>query len=219
MGLSSSQARLLNLTARMHQIEYKAAKLEAQKLQMANESTRVYEDYLEALDKTKVQYKVLTTDGSVTYRDIQQYSDFTGAGYALHYKGITFDGQTKYKEGSDGNFYKTGATLPNGVTLQGAEKTANWDTLLKELGIDKVSGDYETSISTNTGLQEVSDEVELRKAEAKYEADMKKIDNKDRKFDTDLAALDTERNAIKQEMETLKTVAKENVERTFKLFS
>ena len=30
---------------------------------------------------------------------------------------------------------------------------------------------------------------------------------------------DTERNAIKQEMETLKTVAKENVERTFKLFS
>ena len=72
MGLSSSQARLLNLTARMHQIEYKAAKLEAQKLQMANESTRVYEDYLEALDKTKVQYKVLTTDGSVTYRDIQQ---------------------------------------------------------------------------------------------------------------------------------------------------
>lgn len=254
MGLSSSQARLLNLTARMHQIEYKAAKLEAQKLQMANESTRVYEDYLEALDKTKVQYKVLTTDGSVTYRDIQQYSDFTGAGYALHYKGITFDGQTKYKEGSDGNFYKTGATLPNGVTLQGAEKTANWDTLLVELGINKVSGDfekvitniinsgevtivakgnetefrqgtdadfadYETSISTNTGLQEVSDEVELRKAEAKYEADMKKIDNKDRKFDTDLAALDTERNAIKQEMETLKTVAKENVERTFKLFS
>ena len=134
------------------------------------------------------------------------------------------------------------------------KKTANWDTLLKELGIDKVSGDfekvitniinsgevtivakgnetefrqgtdadfadYETSISTNTGLQEVSDEVELRKAEAKYEADMKKIDNKDRKFDTDLAALDTERNAIKQEMETLKSVAKENVERTFKLFS
>ena len=60
MGLASSQARLLQLTSRMHQIEYKAAKLEAQKLQMANESTRVYNDYLEALDSTKVQYKVLT---------------------------------------------------------------------------------------------------------------------------------------------------------------
>ena len=75
-----------------------------------------------------------------------------------------------------------------------------------------------TSIATNTSVQEVSNEVNLRKAEAKYEADMRRIDRKDRKFDTDLAAIDTERNAIKQEMETLKTVARDNVERTFKLF-
>ena len=33
MGLSSSQARLLSLTGRMHDIEYKAQHLEAQKLQ------------------------------------------------------------------------------------------------------------------------------------------------------------------------------------------
>ena len=84
---------------------------------------------------------------------------------------------------------------------------------------DEDFANFETSISTNTGLQEVTDEVELKKAEAKYEADMKKIDAKDKKFDTDLAAMETERNAIKQEMETLKTVAKDNVERTFKLFS
>jgi len=43
MGLASSQARLLNLTARMHDIEYKAQNLEAQKLQMANESRQVYQ--------------------------------------------------------------------------------------------------------------------------------------------------------------------------------
>lgn len=53
MGMSSSQARLLNLTSRMHQIEYKAAKLEAEKLQMANESSRVYNEYLEALEAQK----------------------------------------------------------------------------------------------------------------------------------------------------------------------
>jgi len=76
----------------------------------------------------------------------------------------------------------------------------------------------DTSIATNTKLQEVQDESGLRKAEAKYEADMRRIDYKDRKFDYDLAALDNERNAIKNEMETLKTVARDNVERTFKLF-
>mgnify|MGYP000039151673 FL=1 len=48
---------------------------------------------------------------------------------------------------------------------------------------------------------------------------MAKINAKDKKFDTDIAALEQERNAIKTEIDTLKTVAKDNVERTFKLFS
>ena len=267
MGLSSSQARLLNLTARMHQIEYKAARLENMKLQMANESRRVYEDYLDAMDKTKIQIKHLTTDGSITYKDITKYSDLTDAGYALDYKGLVFDGSSKAKIGSDGKCYKlnaaskyvdeNGKEAPTGVTLS-AEITLNFATLcsLAYGGAAPTDGtnavetvitnlinsgdvtivakdkngvfhqedyqffaDHETSVSTNTGLQEVTDEVELKKAEAKYEADMKRIDLKDRKYDTDLAALDTERNAIKQEMETLKTVAKDNVERTFKLFS
>ena len=78
---------------------------------------------------------------------------------------------------------------------------------------------FDTSVSTNTSLQEVPDETLIKKAEAKYEADMKRIDLKDRRYDVDIAAIETERNAIKQEMETLKTVAKDNVERTFKLFS
>ena len=288
MGLSSSQARLLNLTARMHQIEYKAARLEAMKLQMANESTRVYEDYLDALDKTKIQIKVLNTDGSVTYKDMANYSEFLGAGYALNYNGIVYDGSSVYalKDGSSyvnktaitvtaadvtankypgvtaaGTYYQaldgSGYVQSNNVqttavtldflqlvkdaynpTATAAPTGTDFETVITNLinsgdvtivtkrkDEDRFANqtefdfaDYETSVATNTGLQEVTDEVNLRKAEAKYEADMKKIDMKDRKYDTDLAALDTERNAVKQEMDTLKTVAKENVERTFKLF-
>ena len=78
---------------------------------------------------------------------------------------------------------------------------------------------YDTSVAIDTNLQEIQDNSRIRIAEAKYEADMRRIDMKDRKYDYDLAAIENERNAIKQEMETLKTVAKENVERTFKLFS
>lgn len=76
----------------------------------------------------------------------------------------------------------------------------------------------DTNIATNTSLQEIADDTELKKAEAEYEANMRKIDAKDKKFDTDLAALESERNAIKTEIDTLKTVAKDNVDRTFKLF-
>ena len=232
MGLSSSQARLLNLTSRMHQIEYNAARIEAMKLQMANESRKVYNDYLEALDKTKVQVKTLNPDGSVTYKDVVDYATFTKAGYYLVYvdeAGSYFD--TKALD--DGGF---GLADGNSFTIGGQEvkiNTFNTEVLtnlintghfiIKTTTIAANTGsllpEHMTSVSTDTGLQEVQDEVNLKKAEAKYEADMRRIDMKDRKYDYDLAALDNERNAVKQEMETLQTVAKDNVERTFKLFS
>ena len=221
MGLSSSQARLLNLTARMHQIEYKAARLESMKLQMANESRRVYDEYLEALDKTKVQVKKLDPTGAATYDDVSSYAVLTAAGYKLYQVSDTSTGVDPIEELASGSELTFAGQT---ITLA----TFNTDVLTNLLNsgyfiLKKTDAahntEYETSIAIDTGLQEVSDESLLRKAEAKYEADMRKIDAKDRKYDTDLAALDTERNAIKSEMETLKTVAKDNVERTFKLFS
>ncbi len=77
----------------------------------------------------------------------------------------------------------------------------------------------DTSVPTNTNLKEVQDKSILRKAEADFEANMKKIDMKERKYDQDLTKLDAERNAIKSEIDTLKKVIQENVDRTFKLFT
>ena len=223
MGLSSSQARLLNLTARMHQIEYKAAKLEAQKLQMANESRRVYDEYLEALDSTKIQVKKLNSVGAATYDDIINYNTLTSAGYKLYaitdtgsLNSVSVDESGNYLSCNNANGQSIFISTFNTEVLTNLLNTG-WFVLQK---IDTEGNPlYETSVAIDTGLQEVSDETLLRKAEAKYEADMRKIDAKDRKYDTDLAALEAERNAIKSEMETLKTVAKDNVERTFKLFS
>ena len=232
MGLSSSQARLLNLTARMHQIEYKAAKLEAMKLQMANESSRVYDEYQEALEATKVQVKAITKDGALTYNNITSYDDLTKAGYRLYYV-TENNGTTTYNEFKEGTANQTAdgevkvtkltseilTNLINSGTFVLAKRDTAGDVSSTSADYVDFTNEQLTSVATNTGLREVSDETNLKKAEAKYEADMKKIDNKDKKYDTDLAALETERNAVKEEMETLKTVAKENVERTFKLFS
>lgn len=213
MGLSSSQARLLNLTTRMHQIEYKAAKLEAEKLQMANESTRAYEDYLEALEATKIQRKKLNTDGSITYVDITSYQELVDAGFKLKYS-------------KNGDVCDDLATVAQKLGLANLDDNKECITNLINSGefvlIDTNivdTTDQETSVATNTSLREVDNETLLKKAEAAYEANMKKIDMKDRRYDQDLAALDAERNAVSSEMETLKTVAKENVDRTFKIFS
>ena len=78
---------------------------------------------------------------------------------------------------------------------------------------------YDTSISVDTGLEEVADEEELKKAEADYEAAMKRIDKKDSRYDTEIAMFETEREALIEEIDSLKTVAGDNVDMNFKLFS
>ena len=273
MGLAASQARLLNLTARMHDIEYKAQNLEAQKLQMANESTQVYKEYEAALNKQKVQFKHIGADGSAVYKDASvqtlldagyrikilngntwfdfrevdgnnTFGTFAETATALTIRANEFEGS---KEGDevekDGVLYKLAETPSDtAVSVQVFEFTeapadigtnlGNIDFNSTEVLRNLVEAGFivfekpmsdgtfeEVNIATDTNMQEVSDETELKKAEAKYEADMRKIDAKDKKFDTDLAAMEAERNAIKTEIDTLKTVAKDNVDRTFKLFS
>ncbi len=220
MGLSASQARLLNLTARMHDIEYKAQNLEAQKLQMANESTQVYQEYENALNKQKIQFKQIGADGSANYVDASLNTLFD-AGYKVRV------------QDKDGNWTDcadlaavnkaTGKTI-SGTSTETLRNMVEAGFIVFEKPTNEVdeNGDKiyaEVNIATDTSLQEVSDETELKKAEAKYEADMRKINAKDKKFDTDLAAMEQERNAIKTEIDTLKSVAKDNVDRTFKLFS
>ena len=80
-----------------------------------------------------------------------------------------------------------------------------------------------TSPSSDTCLNYTTtteiDKTALAKAEAKYEHDLKLIDKKDKRFDLDLTKLDTERNALKTQMDALKNVIKDNVDRSFGIFS
>ncbi|MBO6273561.1 hypothetical protein J6O48_12390 [bacterium] len=254
MGLAASQARLLTLTARQHSLEYGAQRLEALKLQLANESDKAYNEYLEKLDATKIKYRVVENDGSITYDDAtfakltennflfnvcgtvcksfdevkQQLKDngivdlSVGDSYTL-LSTLISEGYVVIMEVSDdpnsGYEYKNGkieyVDINDNVTTR--ELNDKFDTKDTEKAAYKVFKD--TSVSTSTRVQEVSDEVGLKKAEAEYEANMNRINAKDARYDTELSQLETERNAIKTEIDTLKNVAKDNVDRTFKIFS
>ena len=79
-----------------------------------------------------------------------------------------------------------------------------------------------TTIATSVGrnyLQEVSDEEKAKKAEVEYEHEMKIINRKDTKFDTALKKLETEEQACKTELDSLKKIKDENIEKTFNIFS
>ena len=57
MGMAASQARLLTITARMHDVEYQAQSIQNAKIQLATQSDQVYQNYLEALDATTLTTK------------------------------------------------------------------------------------------------------------------------------------------------------------------
>ena len=63
------------------------------------------------------------------------------------------------------------------------------------------------------------DNTALAKAEAKYEHDLKEIEKKDKDFDLSLSKLETERSALTKELDSVKNVIKENIDRSFKIFS
>ena len=79
-----------------------------------------------------------------------------------------------------------------------------------------------TSTSTNTILSDTAvssmDNTELKKAEAEYNKELKKINKKDTMYDLELEKLETERSAITTEMDSLRTVIDENIDRTFGTF-
>ena len=256
MGLSASQARLLTLTARQHSIEYKAQRLEAQKLQLANESDKVYNDYLAKLDATKIKYKQVESDGSIYYDDAT-FTKLASSKFLFNVNGqickdkaevisamkseydidisaedsytllttLVSEGYVVLMEVSDESDITYRYDSASGK-IQKIDDSGNWvdyGDINDVVGSDTEKAIYkvykDTSVATSTKVQEVSDELNLKKAEAQYEADMNRINVKDSRYDTELAQLETERNAIKQEIDTLKTVAKDNVDRTFKIFT
>lgn len=78
-----------------------------------------------------------------------------------------------------------------------------------------VSSDQNLNYTTTTRV----DKAALAKAEAEYEHTLKVIDRKDKKFDLELNKLETERNALTKQYDSVKKVIDDNVERTFGIFS
>ena len=114
-----------------------------------------------------------------------------------------------------------------------AANDSDWLTAMVECGqisIEKIDTDKDggiffkptsSSSDENIGLKETSsvDNTVLKKAEAKYEHDLKEIQRKDKRYDLSLSKLESEREALTKERESLTKVIKDNIDRSFGIFS
>ena len=65
----------------------------------------------------------------------------------------------------------------------------------------------------------LSDNSDLAKAEAEYNAATLKINNKEKKLDMQMKALDTEHSALTTEQDAVKSLISDNVSKSFNIFS
>ena len=76
-----------------------------------------------------------------------------------------------------------------------------------------------TTISDDDAIQEVEDDREIARVEAKYNQDIAALEKKDSLIDLELKKLDTEHNALQTEYESVKNIIDKNVEKSFSMFS
>ena len=85
-----------------------------------------------------------------------------------------------------------------------------WDTQNEMLS--------KTATELHVNIREVTNENAVERASQEYDAEMEFINNKDAKYDTALKQMETERSAIQTEVDALKSVMKNNIDNTFKVF-
>ena len=196
MGMSASQARLLSITSRMNDIELRSQQISNTKIRLADESEQVANEYTKALNKTKLTY----TDHSSE--------------------------QTQQVDLTPKNLSKFGYKLINRETKEVFSGNVDAATMYEmiESGQYKLQqedgNDYkDTSVSGNSSLGIQTEDKDLAKAEAEYNAATAKINTKEKKLDQQMKAMDTEHNALKTEYDSVKSLISDNISKSFQLFS
>ncbi len=242
MGMSASQARLLSITARISDIEYKSQTISNVKIRLADESEQLAINYTNALNKQKITYTTYTdsehggqaykvdltpdqlakygfrlvkvSDGSDVSDSLknvnssQMYEMIESGEYIMQQYKLPEEEISSFERGKSYAYYDEKDKIYKKVQVGDAFDSNKKYMIAEDV---TVSGNYQLGIE--------SDQTELAKAEAEYNAATMKINKKEKLLDNELKALDTEHNALKTEFDSIKSLIGDNVEKSFNLFS
>lgn len=118
------------------------------------------------------------------------------------------------------NKISQGYTVRSDANLNSAEwmsnQIKNGGLFLEKFGTDGTTTDQDWESSGE--ISEKRDTKDLDIIEAKYNADLQKIQTQDKKYDMNLKQLDSEHSALQTEADSVKKVIEKNIESSFKTF-
>ena len=176
-----------------------------------------YVEYMEGLDSSNYSYNIGKKSDSNLY-DGEKDNKFK-------FTVVTGSEVDKDKQ-VEANFYDT---LFNRICLDGwtqndqIEDKDYMQEMMKSglIYISSIGDDgyyYQGNYSTDKYISEVKDDEAIAKAEAKYNTEKTKIENKEDTIDMKMKNLDTEISSLTTEYDTTKSVISKSIEKSFKRY-
>lgn len=242
MGLAASQARLLLLTSRKSDLEYRAQQITNSLMILAQQTETVAREYSVKISNQTVIYQGADKDQTTTTLTAATFKDEFEGAYTLWYKP---EGSKEFVEwkAQYGNYYINA----NGEKITEAEYTRLQETDKEKA--NEYSKTNETYVSNNYSGPEIlegynngtiviknakGEVVDLngnngfvttyytdddKAAEAEYNTKTASIQVKEKRLQNDLNQVQTQQSACDTEIDSVKKIMDKNIERTFKVFS
>ena len=220
MGMSASQARLLSITARINDIEYKSQSISNTKIRLADESEQLAQDYTKTLNKQKLTFTTYSDEkhsGSAYKVDLTP-SNLSKFGFQLiSAKDSKVVNSTEITAAQMYEMIQSGEYMLQ--QFRAVDETEGVPAGYEETTWGGKTGYYRNITATeNYHMNTEYDSAELAKAEAEYNAANMKINNKEKLLDNEIKKLDTEHNALQTEFDSIKNLIGNNIEKSFNLF-
>ena len=246
MGLAASQARLLLLTARKSDLEYRAQQITNSEMILAMQTEEIAREYSNKLSNQTLKY-INSSDSTEIEITASNLSDLSATGMKLQiYCGQDENGNPIWNDWkSDGTETITSYTDEEGNTIS----TGEFDLLSPEEQ-EKFTKNYIMNGETNnytgpeileginggtmrivtaageevdaingTGFSVAYNTKDDAKADAEYRSKTAAIQIKEKRLQMDLQQVETQQKACDTEIDSVKKVMEKNIERTFKVFS
>lgn len=200
MDIAANQARLLSITARLADVEYQTEFLTAKKLRLGTESSNETINYSNNLNDIESQ-KQAFLDGSIWDSMPIEYVYLNNAEYGVD--GLSANGWQSKIAGMSKDDEKYEEYLKN-----------------YNEAMEKAKKAYARDLKAYQDAQNTSNFDRLEKqAEVEHEIVLQKIKDKEAAIDMELNPLQAEHEALKTERDSLKSLIKDNSDKSFNLFS
>lgn len=218
MGLAASQARLLLLTARKSDLEYRAQQITNSLMILAQQTEEVAREYSVKISNQTVIFQGIDKDQTTTKfsaSTISSLSDVNGA-YKLKIRIDT----GKVDENGDPVYEWVDWDDKKFIDYKGYQILEGYNNGTMQIVYTNQDGQEEKiDLNGNNGFVTTYYTDDDKEAEAEYNTKIASIQVKEKRLQNDLNQVQTQQKACDTEIDSVKKIMDKNIERTFKVFS